>query len=73
MDKTQYTFRFKPLQLRLIMESNLLNDRGHEKQILDLLVKGYSCLEIGEQVGYSRRTIQRRRQSIYEKTKDLMC
>ena len=54
------------------MKSDLLSERAHEKKILELILKGCSCYEIGEKTGYSERTIQRRRQSIYEKTKDLM-
>ena len=73
MEKIKYTFNYKPIQLKFIMESTLLSDRAHEKRILELILEGKNCYEIGEQVGYSERTIQRRRQSIYEKTKDLMC
>ena len=73
MEKIKYTFNYKPTFLKYIMESDVLSERAHEKKILELILKGYNCWEIGEQVGYSYRTIQRRRQSIYKKTKDLMC
>lgn len=73
MEKIKYTFKYKPIQLKFIMESDVLSDRAHEKKILKLILDGLNCYEIGQQVGYSERTIQRRRQSIYDKTKDLMC
>lgn len=73
MEKIRYTFNYKPPILDYIMKSNLLSDRAHEKKILELIIEGLTCFEIGEKTGYSERTIQRRRQSIYEKTKDLMC
>lgn len=54
------------------MNSSLLNEHKQEKQILTLLLKGQTCMEIAETVGYCERTIQTRRKDIYEKTKDLM-
>ena len=72
MERIRYTFKYKQSIYDYIMNSNLLSDRAHEKKILELIVKGWNCYEIGEETGYSERTIQRRRQSIYNKTKDLM-
>lgn len=72
MERIRYTFKYKPAIYNYIMNDNILNERNHEKDILELLVKGYTCEEIGEQIGYSYRTIQRRRRSIYNKTRDLM-
>ena len=54
------------------MNSNLLNEHKQEKQILDLLIRGKTCLEIADEIGYCERTIQTRRRDIYNKTKDLM-
>lgn len=54
------------------MRDLILNEYKQEKKILELLVKGYTCTEIGDKIGYSERTIKRRRKDIYEKTKDLM-
>lgn len=67
-----YTFNYKPAIYDYIMRDLCLNERNQEKKILELIVKGYTCNEIGQQVGYSERTIKRRRKDIYEKTKDLM-
>ena len=72
MERIRYTFNYKPAVLTYLMNSDVLSDRAHEKKILDLIIQGYNCWEIGEQLGYSYRTIQRRRRSIYNKTSDLM-
>lgn len=67
-----YTFNFKPNIYNFIKNNIVFNESGKEIEILDLLIKGYTCLEIGDKVGYSERTIKRRRKSIYEKTKEYM-
>lgn len=72
MKKFEYKYKYKPLVLDYIMNSSLLNEHKQEKQILTLLLKGQTCMEIAETVGYCERTIQTRRKDIYEKTKDLM-
>jgi len=54
------------------MKDMILDENKQEKKILELLVKGYTCEQIAEIIGYSERTIQRRRKDIYYKTKDLM-
>ena len=43
-----------------------------EKEIFKLILKGKSCSQIAEKIGYSERTVQRRRKSIYEKTLQFM-
>ena len=73
MKNFEYRFNYKKAIYDFLMNSNMLDDRKLEKQILRELVKGKTCLEIGNIFGCSDRTIQRRRKSIYEKTKDLMC
>ena len=55
-----------------IMRDMILNENKQEKRILELLVKGKTCVQIADEIGYSERTIQRRRKDIYNKTKDLM-
>lgn len=72
MKNFQYTYNYKPAIYDYIMRDLILNEHKQEKQILELLVKGKTCSEIANQVGYSERTIQRRRKEIYAKTKDLM-
>nr|DAG78619.1 MAG TPA: helix-turn-helix protein [Caudoviricetes sp.] len=72
MKRVRYTFNFKPSIYNFVLTSIPLNEYHKEKEILELLVKGYSCIEIGDKLGYSERTIKRRRRSIYEKTKEYM-
>lgn len=72
MKTFQYTYNYKPAIYDYIMRDFILNDEKKEKKILELLVKGKTCSQIAQEVGYSERTIQNRRKDIYEKTKDLM-
>lgn len=72
MERIRYSFRFKPAIYNFVIQTVPLNEYQQEKTILDLLIKGYTCSEIGDKVGYSERTIKRRRKSIYEKTKEFM-
>lgn len=72
MKTFQYSYQFKPMIYDYIMRDLALNENKKEKKILELLVKGKTCEQIGEEVGYSSRTIVRRRKVLYEKTKELM-
>ena len=72
MKTFQYTYNFKPMIYDYVMRDLALNENKKEKKILELLVKGKTCEQIGEEVGYSSRTIVRRRKVLYEKTKELM-
>lgn len=72
MKTFQYTYQFKPMIYDYIMRDLILNDNKQEKKILELLVKGKTCNQIASEVGYSSRTIVRRRKDLYEKTKELM-
>ena len=67
-----YTFEFKPGIREYVLRELYFNERKKEKEILDRLTRGQTCLEIGDDLGYSERTIQRRRKTLYEKTKDYM-
>lgn len=72
MKTFQYSYNYKPAIYDFIMRDLILNEEKKEKKILELLVKGKTCYQIAQEVGYSERTIQSRRKSIYEKTKDYM-
>lgn len=72
MKTFQYTYNFKPMIYDYIMRDLSLNENKQEKKILQLLVRGKTCEQIGQEVGYSARTIVRRRKDLYEKTKELM-
>lgn len=72
MKTFQYSYQFKPMIYDYIMRDLILNENKQEKKILELLVKGKTCDQIANEVGYSSRTIVRRRKALYEKTKELM-
>ena len=72
MKTFQYTYNFKPMIYDYIMRDLSLNENKQEKKILQLLVRGKTCEQIGQEVGYSARTFVRRRIDLYEKTKELM-
>ena len=72
LKRFEYTYKYKPAIYNYIMHDMILNETRHEKKILELLVKGKTCEQIANEIGYSERTIQRRRRDIFEKTKDLM-
>ena len=73
MKTFQYSYNYKPGVYDFIMRDLILNEEKKEKQILELIKKGKTCYQIAQEVGYSERTIQSRRKSIYEKTKDYMA
>ena len=72
MKTMQYTYKYKPAIYEYLMNSFAFDEHKKEREILSLLVKGKTCDEIAREIGYSERTIQRRRKDIYCKTKDLM-
>lgn len=72
MKTMNYTFEFKPGIREYVLRELYFNERKKEKEILDRLTRGQTCVEIGDDLGYSERTIQRRRKTLYEKTKDYM-
>lgn len=72
MKTFQYTFEFKPGIKEYIMRELYFNKHQKEKEILQRLCDGETCYEIADALGYSDRTIVRRRKSLYEKTKDYM-
>lgn len=68
----KYEFKFKPQIYEYIKKDRILDEYKNEPKILDMIIKGYPCNKIGDKLGYSTRTVQRRKREIYEKTKDLM-
>lgn len=72
MKTFEYRFKFKEPVYKYLMCSDVLNDYKQEKRILSVLVKGMSSSQIGNEIGYSARTIQRRKHDIFDKVKDLM-
>lgn len=69
----EYKFNYNQDIIKYILSSNyLLSEAKLEKAVLKRILKGYTCKEIAQELNYSERTIQRKRASIFQKTKDLM-
>lgn len=67
MENFAYNFEFSIDIYNFIIDNVPLYDYHKEKEIFDLLYQGYPCREIGEKLGCSTRTIQRRKRDIYKK------
>lgn len=73
MRKKNYRYNYHNVMLEHILKDKyLLNNEMKEKDILKLLLRGMNCNQIAQKIGYSERTIQRRRKTIYEKTLQFM-
>lgn len=72
MKTFQYQFNYVPEVYNYIMRNIYLSEDKREKEILELCRMGKKCAEISEQVGFSERTIQRRRQELDGKIKDVI-
>lgn len=73
MKAFQYNFSPKPVLKDYILSNLFLCDEKCEREILELLYKGKTCEQISAEVGYSPRTIARRRKDLYYRIKDLLC
>lgn len=72
MKTFQYQFNYVPEVYNYIMRNIYLSEDKREKEILELCRMGKNCAEIAERVGFSERTIQRRRQEINNKIQDVI-
>ena len=68
----EYNFNYSPPIYDFIMRNIYLSEEKKEKEILDLCRAGKKCRAIGDELGYSERTIQRRRRDLNHKIKDAM-
>lgn len=71
MRPMNYKFNYKPEIYEHIMRNIYLSKEKQEDVILDLLRQGKTCQQIGEQVNYSERTIQRKRKELNNRIQDL--
>lgn len=67
-----YNFNYAPPVYEYIMRSIYLSEEKKEKEILDLCRAGKKCSAIADEVGFSERTIQRRRRELNNRIKDVM-
>lgn len=71
--RKNYQFKYHEYMIEHILKSQyILNSEKKEKEIFKLILKGKSCKQIADIVGYSERTIQNRRKEIYYKTLQFM-
>ena len=64
-------FKMNKNKYNLIMNSVIFNEPKQEKEIFELLVKGYSVVEIGNMLGMCERTVYRRKKELKKKISNL--
>ena len=67
MKKEHYYFDMPQETYDFIIKKGLLKESKKEKTILDLCLQGNSIKEIVVKTGYSMRTVNYRKQDIYQK------
>ena len=67
MKKPHYYFDMSQETYDFIIKKGLLRESKKEKTILDLCLQGNSLKEIVVKTGYSMRTINYRKQDIYQR------
>lgn len=64
-------FKVNINKYNFIVKNIIFNEPKKEKEIFDLLVRGYNTLEISDKIGMSERTIYRRKKQLKEKINSL--
>ena len=64
-------FKVNINKYNFIIKNVIFNEPKKEKEIFDLLVRGYNTLEISDKIGMSERTIYRRKKQLKEKINSL--
>ena len=72
MKRFEYHFQYSPAKYNFILENIPLCEEKQEKEILEMVCKGKTCEQVGAELGYSARTIARRRKDLYYRIRDLM-
>lgn len=72
MKKEHYCFDVTSEAYNFIMSSNILKESKKEKTIFDMCRSGKSIKEISLVTGYSDRTVNRRKEIIYNKLKNYL-
>ena len=60
-------FKMNQYKYNLIINSIIFNEHKQEKEVFDLLVKGYTIIEIGNILGMCERTVYRRKKELKKK------
>ena len=61
------SFNMNTNKYNFIVKNIIFNEPKKEKEIFDLLVKGYNAIEIGDRIGMCERTIYRRKKELKQK------
>lgn len=64
-------FKMNKSKYNLIINSIIFNEPKQEREIFDLLVRGYSVIEIGYKLGMCERTVYRRKKELKKKLLNL--
>lgn len=64
-------FKMNRSKYNLILNSIIFNEPKQEREIFELLVKGYSVMEIGDRLGMCERTVYRRKKELKKKLNNL--
>lgn len=64
-------FKMNKNKYNLIINSVIFNEPKQEKEVFDMLVKGYNMIEIGHELGMSERTVYRRKEELKKKIASL--
>lgn len=72
MKTFQYTFNYSPPIYDFIIRNIYLSEEKKDREILELCRAGKKCSTIAYEVGFSERTIQRRRKELNDRIKDVM-
>lgn len=72
MKKFEYKFNYNQKELSKIIDGFVFNSQNREKDIFYLLVKGYTCEQISNKIGFSETTIKRRRADLFNRINDFL-
>ena len=74
MKKFEYKFKYNQTELSKIIDGFIFNSKNREKDIFKMLIKGYNCEQISNEIGFSTTTIKRRRADLFKRiNKFLNC
>lgn len=64
-------FKMNKNKYNLIINSIIFNEPKQEKEVFEMLVKGYTITEIGNTLGMHERTVYRRKNDLKKKIASL--
>jgi len=64
-------FKMNRNKYNLIINSVIFNEPKQEREVFEMLVKGYTIIEIGNTLGMCERTVYRRKNELKKKIANL--